>query len=237
MAKPTIVTFPTPEFKLPKFDLDALFASQAANLATVREAQMVLTGAAQAITEVQYGYIDQALAETKAVFASQELPKAETVHLPASESLVPRPGCRRSSRPCRRRARARRLGLRLGRHCHADGCGAARPLHDQGHEVVRSSTAHRRTQMLQGRARVQRRFAMFSFDRPLRPMRHDESVEGICALGLALGTAAGSCRRRWGRRRRERLQPPVGRGLRAAGVLDPAGHEPAVGAQDMDVRQ
>ena len=28
MAKPTVVTFPTPEFKLPKFDLDALFATQ-----------------------------------------------------------------------------------------------------------------------------------------------------------------------------------------------------------------
>jgi len=87
MAKPTVVTLPTPEFKFPTFDLDALFASQAANLATVREAQMVLTGAAQAITEVQYGYIDQALADTKAAFAAKQLPKVETVKA-AGEKFV-----------------------------------------------------------------------------------------------------------------------------------------------------
>ena len=46
MAKPTVMTLSTPEFKFPTFDLDALFGAQAANLATVREAQMVLTGAA-----------------------------------------------------------------------------------------------------------------------------------------------------------------------------------------------
>ena len=38
---------------------------------------MVLTGAVQAIAEVQYGYIDQALSDAKAVCASQELPKAK----------------------------------------------------------------------------------------------------------------------------------------------------------------
>ena len=65
--------------EVPKFDLDALFTTQKANLATVHQAQMVLTGAAQAITEVQYGYLDQALSEAKAVFASRELPKPETV--------------------------------------------------------------------------------------------------------------------------------------------------------------
>ena len=79
MAKPTVVTFPTPEFKLPKFDLDALFASQTANLAAVHEAQSVLTGAAQAIAKVQYGYVEQAVAEAKAALASKELPKPETV--------------------------------------------------------------------------------------------------------------------------------------------------------------
>jgi hypothetical protein len=83
MAKPATVSFPThlefPELKLPKLDLEALFTTQQANLAMVREAQMVLTGAVQAITEVQYGYLDQALNEAKAVFASRELPKAETV--------------------------------------------------------------------------------------------------------------------------------------------------------------
>ena len=49
MAKPSIVKFPTefkfPELKLPKFDLDALFATQKANLAAVQEAQTVLLGA------------------------------------------------------------------------------------------------------------------------------------------------------------------------------------------------
>jgi hypothetical protein len=79
MAKPTVVTFPIPEFKLPKFDLDALFATQNANLATVHQAQNVLVEAAQAIAKVQYGYVEQAVAEAKAAFAAKELPKPETV--------------------------------------------------------------------------------------------------------------------------------------------------------------
>jgi hypothetical protein len=83
MVKAATVSFPTdlkfPELKFPKLDLEALFTTQQANLAMVREAQMVLTGAVQAITEVQYGYLDQTLNEAKAVFASRELPKAETV--------------------------------------------------------------------------------------------------------------------------------------------------------------
>ena len=79
MAKPDVVTFPTPEFKLPKFDLDALFATQTANLAAVHEAQSVLTGAAQAIAKLQYGYVEQAVAEAKAALATKELPKPEAV--------------------------------------------------------------------------------------------------------------------------------------------------------------
>ena len=79
MAKPTVVTFPTPEFKLPTFNLDALFATQTANLAAVHEAQSVLTGAAQAIVKVQYGYVEQAVAEAKAALATKELPKPEAV--------------------------------------------------------------------------------------------------------------------------------------------------------------
>ena len=79
MAKPTVVTFPTPEFKLPKFDLDALFATQTANLAAVHEAQRVLTGAAQAIAKVQYGYVEQLVADAKVALATKELPKPETV--------------------------------------------------------------------------------------------------------------------------------------------------------------
>jgi FAD/FMN-containing dehydrogenase len=54
------------EPKLAGFDLDALFDAQRATLATVREVQMVLTGAMQAITEVQYGYLEQALTSAKA---------------------------------------------------------------------------------------------------------------------------------------------------------------------------
>ena len=79
MAKPDVVTFPTPEFKLPKFDLDALFATQNANLAAVHEAQNVLVGAAQAIAKLQYGYVEQAVADAKAALASKELPKPEAV--------------------------------------------------------------------------------------------------------------------------------------------------------------
>ena len=79
MTKPSVVTFPTPEFKLPKFDLDALFATQTANLAAVHEAQSVLTGAAQAIVKVQYGYVEQAVAEAKAALATKELPTPEAV--------------------------------------------------------------------------------------------------------------------------------------------------------------
>ena len=79
MAKPTVVTFPTPEFKLPKFDLDVLFATQNANLATVHQAQNVLVEAAQAIAKVQYGYVEQAVAEARAALAAKELPKPETV--------------------------------------------------------------------------------------------------------------------------------------------------------------
>src|SRR4051794_30293148 len=79
MAKPSGLTFPTPGVKLPKFDLDALFATQNANLAVVHEVQNVLTDAAQAIAKVQYGYVEQAVAETKAALATQELPKPEAV--------------------------------------------------------------------------------------------------------------------------------------------------------------
>ena len=79
MAKPTVVTFPIPEFKLPKFDLDALFATQNANLATVHRGAECPAEAAQAIAKVQYGYVEQAVTEAKAALATKELPKPETV--------------------------------------------------------------------------------------------------------------------------------------------------------------
>ena len=39
----------------------------------------MLTGAAQAIAKVQYGYIEQAVVEAKAALATKELPKPEAV--------------------------------------------------------------------------------------------------------------------------------------------------------------
>src|SRR3954453_8384574 len=79
MAKPSVVTFPTPGFKLPTFDLDVLFATQQANLAAVHEVQNVLADAVQAIAKVQYGYVEQAVTEAKAALATKELPKPEAV--------------------------------------------------------------------------------------------------------------------------------------------------------------
>ena len=79
MANADVVTFPTPEFKLPTFNLNALFTTQTANLAAVHEAQSVLTGAAQAIVKVQHCYVEQAVAEAKAALATKELPTTETV--------------------------------------------------------------------------------------------------------------------------------------------------------------
>jgi hypothetical protein len=79
MAKPSVATFPTPGFKLPTFDLDALFATRTANLAAMQEVQNVLAGAAQAIAKVQYGYVEQAVTEAKAALATKELPKPEAV--------------------------------------------------------------------------------------------------------------------------------------------------------------
>ena len=60
MAKITL-----PEFKLPKFDLDALFGVTKANLAVAHEAQTVLADAAEAITRLQYGYAEELVAGAK----------------------------------------------------------------------------------------------------------------------------------------------------------------------------
>jgi len=79
MAKTATVTVPTTEIKFPKFDLDALFSAQKANLAAAHEAQTVLLDAAEAIAKVQYGYVEGAVAEAKAAVDSKEPPKAETV--------------------------------------------------------------------------------------------------------------------------------------------------------------
>ena len=65
------------EPKFPKLDLDALFGVQQANLAVVHEAQTVLVDAAQAIARVQYGYLEQTIARTRAALGSKELRKPE----------------------------------------------------------------------------------------------------------------------------------------------------------------
>ena len=45
----------------------------------MHEVQNVLVGAVQAIAKVQYGYVEQAVAEAKAALATKELPKPEAV--------------------------------------------------------------------------------------------------------------------------------------------------------------
>jgi hypothetical protein len=57
---------PTPEPKLPKIDLDALFGAQKANLATAHEAETILLDTAQAIAKAQHGYLEQAVADARA---------------------------------------------------------------------------------------------------------------------------------------------------------------------------
>ena len=69
MAKTSAAPSPAPEPKLPKIDLDALFGAQKANLATAHEAESILLGAAQAIAKVQHGYLEQAVADARAVIS------------------------------------------------------------------------------------------------------------------------------------------------------------------------
>ena len=57
MATPTF-----PSIKFPRVDLDALFALQRANIAAVREAQDVVTEAAEALVRAQYGWVEQTFA-------------------------------------------------------------------------------------------------------------------------------------------------------------------------------
>jgi hypothetical protein len=92
MAKAAVVSLPTalkfPELKFPKFDLDARFAAQKANLAAVQEAQSVLLRAAEAVAKVQYGYVEQSIAKAKAAFAAKELPRAETLKAAGEQAVA-----------------------------------------------------------------------------------------------------------------------------------------------------
>jgi hypothetical protein len=71
--------FKLPEPKLPKFDLDALFAVQKANLAAAHEAQIVLVDAFQAIAKVQPGRVEQAVADAKAALEGKKLSNPQAV--------------------------------------------------------------------------------------------------------------------------------------------------------------
>ena len=84
MAKAATPLFPAPSFKfpepkLPKLDLDALFATQKANLAAVQEAQSVLIDAAQAIAKVQHDYLGQSMAAVRAALSRKELARPDAV--------------------------------------------------------------------------------------------------------------------------------------------------------------
>ena len=81
LSEPTINLVPEklPELTLPKLDLDALFSVQTADLAAASQVQTILVDAAQAVARVQYDYVEQAVADVKAVLGTKELPKPEAV--------------------------------------------------------------------------------------------------------------------------------------------------------------
>lgn len=71
--------FELPEPKLPKINLDALFALQQANLAVVQEAQSVVLEAAQAMVKAQAGYLADLAARARALLAGKEPRKPKTL--------------------------------------------------------------------------------------------------------------------------------------------------------------
>lgn len=78
-ASPFPGTFKLPELKLPKLDLETVFALQKANLAAVQEAQSVLLDAAQAIVKLQHGYASELVAQAEAALKAKEPRKPEAV--------------------------------------------------------------------------------------------------------------------------------------------------------------
>jgi hypothetical protein len=79
LSEPTLNLVPAkfPELKLPKFDLDALFSVQTANLAAAHQVQSVLVEAAQAVARLQHGYVEQAIADVKAALGTKPVAKPE----------------------------------------------------------------------------------------------------------------------------------------------------------------
>ena len=68
-----------PTFKLPKVDLEAVFALQKANLATVHEAQTVLVDAAQAMFKAQYGLAEETLKTAEDTAGNKDAQKPEQI--------------------------------------------------------------------------------------------------------------------------------------------------------------
>ena len=74
-ASPFNVKFPefkAPELKLPKVDVEAVFALQTANLAALHEVQSILVDAVQAIARVQIGWLEDSAAGLKVALSSRE---------------------------------------------------------------------------------------------------------------------------------------------------------------------
>ena len=81
-AAPLNVTFPefkAPELKLPKIDLDAVFALQTANLAAAHEVQSIVLEAVQAIVRVQHGWLEDSVAGAKAALSTKEPKQADAI--------------------------------------------------------------------------------------------------------------------------------------------------------------
>ena len=80
MPKPAARALNLPAFKLPRLDLDVLFALHRANLAAAaQEAQAVLLDAAQAAAKLQTGYAEELLDAARGAWASAERRQPEAV--------------------------------------------------------------------------------------------------------------------------------------------------------------
>ena len=67
------------EFKLPKFNIDALFTAQKANLAVVQEVQSVMIDAAHSIARIQYGWVAEVMASGEGALHAKQPAKPEDV--------------------------------------------------------------------------------------------------------------------------------------------------------------
>ncbi|MEM7021487.1 MAG: hypothetical protein AAF637_02740 [Pseudomonadota bacterium] len=83
MSKPaaptTLADLEIPEFKFVKFNIDALFTAQKANLAVVQEVQSVMIDAAHAISRIQYEWVSGMLTSGEAALRAKEPAKPEDV--------------------------------------------------------------------------------------------------------------------------------------------------------------